>query len=284
MTPTQRATLVADNKICFSCLRDKHTFRQCTQPRKCRAEGCISSHNTLLHRADRVFSARQSTNPITIQSSGQMKATTSQQPSNKTTTMSSVTEVKGLLQVTEVQLFNSSGLDTKALVLCDTACSNSWVAGTLADRLDLHGKALTLTVKGINNEEVVDTRVVEVTVKPREHQDFEPLTINPFVQESLNVDSDIINVQGLQETYPHLAVLDPVTYSYKDIEMILGQDVYQAIRALENLSADEKRSPVAVRLPIGWVLSGPLPSSSCLTSTCFKVNIVSKSSKVMVRH
>ena len=172
-----------------------------------------------------------------------------------------------------MQLVNSSGLDTKALVLCDTACSNSWVAGSLADRLGLHGKALKLTVKGINTEEVVDTRIVEVTVKPREHQDFEPFTINPFVKESLNVGSDIINVQALQETYPHLAVLDPVTYSYKDIEMILGQDVYHAIRPIEYFSADEKRSPVAVHLPIGWVLNGPLPSSSCLTSTCFKVNI-----------
>ena len=55
--------------------------------------------------------------------------------------------------------------------------------------------------------------------------------------------------------------------------MILEQDVYHAIRPLEYFSADEKRSPVAVRLPIGWVLSSPLPSSSCLTSTCFKVNI-----------
>ena len=55
--------------------------------------------------------------------------------------------------------------------------------------------------------------------------------------------------------------------------MILGQDVYHAIRPLEYFSANEKRSTVAVRLLIGWVLSGPLPSSSCLTSTCFKVNI-----------
>ena len=275
-TPTQRAKLVADNKLCFSCLRDKHTFRQCPQPRKCRAEGCNSSHNSLLHGADRVFPTKQSTNSNTIESSGntgQSKATTSQQPSNKTTTMSSVTDVKGLLQVTELQLVNSSGLDTTALVLCDTASSNSWVAGSLADRLGLHGKALKLTVKGVNTDEVVDTRIVEVTVKPREHQDFEPFTINPFVKESLNVGSDIINVQALQETYPHLAVLDPVTYSYKDIEMILGQDVYHAIRPLKYFSADEKRSPVAVCLSIGWVLSGPLPSSSCLSSTCFKVNI-----------
>ena len=95
--------------------------------------------------------------------------------------MSSVTDVKGLLQVTELQLVNLSGLDTKALVSCDTACSNSWVAGSLADRLGLHGKALKLTVKGINTEEVVETRIVEVTVKPREYQDFEQFTINPFV-------------------------------------------------------------------------------------------------------
>ena len=64
-----------------------------------------------------------------------------------------------------------------------------------------------------------------------------------------------------------------MTYSYKDLEIILGQDVYHAIRPLEYFSADENRSPVAVRLPIRWVLSGPLPSSSCLSSTFFKVNI-----------
>ena len=135
--------------------------------------------------------------------------------------------------MTELQLVNSSGLDTKALVLCDTTRSNSWVAGSLADRLGLHGKELKLTVEGINTEEVVDTRPVEVIVKPREHQDFEPFTINTFVKESLSVGSDIFNVQALQEIYPHLAVLDPVTYSYEDIEMILGQEVYHAIRPLE---------------------------------------------------
>ena len=52
-TPTQRAKLVADNKLCFSCLWDKHTLRQCPQPRNCQAEGCNSSHNTLLHGTDR---------------------------------------------------------------------------------------------------------------------------------------------------------------------------------------------------------------------------------------
>ena len=77
----------------------------------------------------------------------------------------------------------------------------------------------------------------------------------------------------MQETYPHLAVLDPVTHSYGDIEMILGQDVYHAIRPLEYFSANKNCSQFAVLLPIGWVLSGPLPLISSLLSTCFKANI-----------
>ena len=177
-TPIQRAKLVADKKLCFSCLRDKHTFRQCPQPGKSRAEGCNGSHNTLLQGKNWVFPSKQSTKPITIRFSGntsQSKTTISQQPSNKTTTMSSVTNVKRLLQVTELQLVNLSGLDTKALVLCDAACNNSWETGSLADILGLHGKVLKLTVNGINTEEIVETRVVEVTVKPRERQDLEPL-------------------------------------------------------------------------------------------------------------
>ena len=55
--------------------------------------------------------------------------------------------------------------------------------------------------------------------------------------------------------------------------MILGQDVYHAIRSLKYFAADEKCSPFAFRLPIGWVLSDPIPSSSNLVSTCFKANV-----------
>ena len=97
--------------------------------------------------------------------------------------------------------------------------------------------------------------------------------MRPYVREILNVGSDIIDVKSMQETYPHLAVLDPVRYSYGEIEMILGQDVYHAIRPIEYFSADEKCSTSAVRLPIGWVLCGPLPSSSSLVSLFFKASI-----------
>ena len=266
---------MAEAKLFFSCLRDKHMFRQCPSPRKCRKDGSNSSHNTLLHGAERVFPAKPSTNNINTSKSntGISRLSTGQQQSSKTTTLSSGTDVKGLLQVTELKLTNSSGTSTTALVLCDTACSNSWVSDSLAARLGLQGTALKLTVKGINTEELIDTKVVQLTGTPHKDHDFDAFLVLPYVRETLNVGSDIIDVNSMQETYPHLAVLDPVNYSYGNIEMILGQDVYHAIRPLEYFAADEKCSPFAVRLPIGWVLSGPLPSSSCLVSTCFKANV-----------
>ena len=105
-------------------------------------------------------------------------------------------EVKGLLQVTELKLTNSSGTKTTALVLCDTACSNSWVSDSLADWLGLQVTALKLTVKGINTKEVIDTKVVQLTVTTHKDQDFEAFTVRPYVRKTLNVGSDIIDVHA----------------------------------------------------------------------------------------
>ena len=200
------------------------------------------------------------------------RPSTGQQQPSKTTTLSSVTDVKGLLQNTELKLTISSGTSTTALVLCDTACSNSWVSYSLAAKLGLQGTTLKLNVNVINTEELIDTKCVQLTVTPHKNQDFEAFTVPPYVKETSNVGSDIIDVKSMQETYPHLAVLITLKYSYGNIERIIGQDVYHAIRPLEYFAAIEKCSPFAVRLPRGWVLSGPLPSSSRLVSTCFKAN------------
>ena len=112
--------------------------------------------------------------------------------------------------------------------------------------------------------------MVQLTLTPHKDQHFEALTVCPYVRETLNVGSYIVDVKSMQETYPHLAVLEPVKYSYGNIEMILGKDVHHAVHPLEYFAVEEKCSPFAVRLPIGWVLSGPLPSRSSSVSTCFK--------------
>ena len=75
------------------------------------------------------------------------------------------------------------------------------MSNDLAYRLDLHGTALKLTVKAINNEEVVDTKLVELTVTPRIDQVSEPFKVSSYVKEVLIVGADVINIKALQKTY-----------------------------------------------------------------------------------
>ena len=98
-------------------------FRQCLNPSKCRKDGCNSSHKTLLNEAERVYLSKFPSNNNSNSNAGANQSKLSSvQSSSKTTTLSSVSNEKSLLQVTEVQLTSSSGKDTTVLVLCDTAC------------------------------------------------------------------------------------------------------------------------------------------------------------------
>ena len=54
--------------------------------------------------------------------------------------------------------------------------------------------------------------------------------------------------------------------------MILGQDVFHAIKPLEYFQGRNQNTAFAVRVPIGWVLSGPLPSPIGVRATTFKCN------------
>ena len=59
-------------------------------------------------------------------------------------------------------------------------------------------------------------------------------------------------------------------YTYEDVQVIIGQDYYHAVRPIEFILQDDNNSSCFVRLPIGWVVSGPLPPSDGSTFSCFK--------------
>ena len=72
-SPTQRAKVVVEAKLCFSCLREKHMFRQCPKPRKGRKDGCNSSHNTLLQGVERVYPSKSPSNNNSNSNAGAKK-------------------------------------------------------------------------------------------------------------------------------------------------------------------------------------------------------------------
>ena len=192
--PTERAKLVADNKLCFSCFNANHSFRQCPQPRKCTKEGCESTHNTFLHGADRIFrNKNQVTKPRNPESSTCVGATKINEQLETSSSLPSVTDVKCLLQITEVELHTATS--EQVLALCDSACSHSWISARLADRLKVQGVPTKLTVHGINSHQVISTEIVELKLTPvHSGGSCSPFTIKTYVRENLNVGTDTIDV------------------------------------------------------------------------------------------
>ena len=54
-SPTQKAKFCGEKKICFSCHQADHTFCNCPKARECTTSESESTHNVLLHGADRIL-------------------------------------------------------------------------------------------------------------------------------------------------------------------------------------------------------------------------------------
>ena len=95
--------------------------------------------------------------------------------------------------------------------------------------------------------------------------------VKPFVRKNFSVGKDFLAIDGLKQQNSHLEAILLERYRHANVERILSQDTFHVIRPLDFFETNQKSMPIAVQIPLGWVLSGPLPSTSGLLSTCFKV-------------
>ena len=225
----------------------------------------------MLHGAEKIFPRKSESGKDSNAETTSCSVTTATQKKDEVTScLPSVSDVKGLLQKTEVEL-QTSEKSERVLVLCDSACSDSWISFELARKLDVRGSPTKLTVHGINSNKADDTEMVYVKLTPvLSSGSFSSFNVKLYVRDQLTIGNDIIDIDNLKTRYPHLEPIALSKYSYTDVKMILGQDIFHATCPLEYFDSDRRNTPVAVHFPLGWVLSGPLPSTTGLFLTCFK--------------
>ena len=272
LTPTQRALKVKEHNQCFACLNGEHHSSKCPRSFKCGVDGCVStSHNRLLHGAKKVFgrvaasanvassakplpSAVDPPNapPLAPKTQPPVKATTS------SATSSLVARIKGLLQVAEVRVRGPRQTLT-TLALFDSGSTNSWCDDSFATNLGFtQANAEALPVIGLHKEQVVNTREISVVVSSVSDKNVR-FNVTPLTKEDFVVGRDRVDIRSLKQSFPHLAPLPDLVIDYSQVKILLGQDAFAAICPIEVSSVDN-RTPCAVRTPLGWVASGPLPS------------------------
>ena len=210
-TPTQLAKFCAENKLCFSCFQGNHMFRKCPKPKTCPKPQCKSTHNVLLHGAERVFPTNNHSGYAPHTTAANPAVQTPFRPTTQNNTCgTSLMNLKGLMPLINLTL-SSNDSETTALVLCDTACSHSCISPELARRLNLKGRKIDLAVKGANCSEDITSEQVDLNVSSKFDPDIS-FTVCAYVKNNIYIGSDIINVRRLKEKYFHLEPIHSVEF------------------------------------------------------------------------
>ena len=100
-----------------------------------------------------------------------------------------------------------------------------------------------------------------------------PYTIKPYVRDNLSVGTDSIDVDNMKTKYPHLEPVLLHKYSYADVDMILGQDVFHFIHPLEYFDSDCKNARCRlsfVGVGIKWTSSSDFGSVLGVFQGCYE--------------
>ena len=131
------------------------------------------------------------------------------------------------------------------------------MSSSLVNRLGLLGEPVNLSTSGFKSTTVVETQRVKFTVSSEPNNSDFVFPLCECVTDNIRIGFELINIADFQNKYPQLAPIKPIQNTYEDVEVIIGQDYYHAVRPVEFILGDDKNSLCSGRSPIGWVKSGP---------------------------
>ena len=73
--PTKHTKVLAAHKLCFFCLQEQQSIRQCQRSRKTGNDGCTISHDNLLDGAESIFQPKSETKGANIENKTSVKST-----------------------------------------------------------------------------------------------------------------------------------------------------------------------------------------------------------------
>ena len=240
-----RTTFVTDKKLCIKCFSPKHDVKSCAQPRKCRV--CNEDHHTFLH----VHTMEEKRDPQTENSSYMADC-------SKTTPY-----LKSALPIVMVRVGRAGDPSSKFIetyAMFDPCGTSTHCDEELRQRLQLQiidretYNLTTLTEKGRSSvSDVVALQISDISGL------MAPVHINRVtVHESLNIDAQYIPTNEEIRHWRHLEEVElheNKNTSTKKVQLLIGNDMSDLLCPLE-VRKGNQGEPFAVRLPVGWAVTG----------------------------
>lgn len=247
-----RISQVKQLRICFNCLRAGHISTDCKSSH-CRK--CDKSHNTLLH-IDRpsVQPNTQNTEKTISQGSSTQNPSTSLNSVVNCTVSNDNTHK--ILATAVILITDSNGKTHDCVALLDGGSQSNFMTTHLCRRLRLDTNRVNIPIIGINQSRT-NTLESTVTTFKSKHSAYKatlsflllPKITDDLPSESINFD--------LLDVPKDVTLADPKFYQSKQIDILLGIDVFWDLICSENAN-----NPHLYKTQLGYVVAGQIPQGS----------------------
>ena len=179
---------------------------------------------------------------------------------DNTNVTSNAESVCGLMQIALIRVFGNNGSKEDVLAACNTGSTQTWVDEEVFEKLDLEGREVSFNVTRIHGTQLQTSKTVDAKLGQANSSSSIAGTFTIFSQRNLEVGKSVNDVTTMKTQHPYLKWVSFKSIDLKVVKIILGQNAYELIRPLECRSGGANKT-WAVRLPLGWTVSGPVTIS-----------------------
>ena len=243
--PENRKSVLRDSGRCFICLKRGHLSRNCRSSIKCRQ--CSSKHHVSIctKKPDSVEVSQLDPNATPFRSA------------------SLLTDSNGTILLQTAQATVRNRANALLRLIFDSGSQRSYITQRARRKLSLRAlgrKELVISTFG-NGSRKQSCEVVKATLETREERDLElTLLVIPLICEPITSMALKDGIQG----YDHLRDLDLEDSigngEVVNFDILIGLDHYWNVVSGEVVRGSN--GPTAVYSKLGWLLSGPVESSS----------------------
>ena len=253
MTVAQRVSEIKKQGLCFNCLSDQHTSKDCLSKSTCRE--CKRKHHTLIHENKRYEKTNALCHELPLC-----------EPVNSTDDLENLPpppdfpHVRNELPMMAIRVFGPNcSFDCYALL--DSCSSISYITNEMASKVNAPSTKAELHVKQTFDTSSLNANLVRVTIG--KYQADTPMFRLNYVYAAGAFNFDTVPVDEINNVctkYSHLEHISYPQLGNNKVQVLLGIDGLQYFSAREPL-AGPSNSPMAFRTLLGWYISGTIRDS-----------------------
>ena len=273
MRVPERIKFVADNRLCFNCLKPGHFSSDCRLARTCSVPGCNRKHTKFLHQP--TYLADNTTRPSEVLPATSAAISVSEPDAVPTEARSGYTELshaenfgatgagvgcKGRIALPIVPVtVRAPGSDQciQTYALLDNGSTNTFCSENLLRQLGVSGRREVLSLTTLEKaKSKAEMCVISLEVSDKENKNVLELP-QVYARPVLPISLENMGQVEDASSWEHLRDVNLPMVDANHVTLLIGQDNPDALIPVD-LRRGKAGEPYATKTSLGWTLNGPL--------------------------